>query len=235
MKPLELFLFVLLIVVLIMTIYTIGCKHSATEDQTTNIVEPLMSFSTFEPATSPELEEPETQTDPLPDYELCIFDCPLSADIQLYLFDICRDYKVDPALVLAIVEKESNFRADAIGDNGHSFGLMQIQKVWHIDRMKRLGVTDLLDPKQNILVGVDLLHELLTNIYLYLPSESGNFAYDETITWVIMAYNAGPSGAVRYHRLGTVSVYARTVNSHMAMYQEQDVYPAIRYYVFPEE
>lgn len=235
MKPLELFLFILLIVVLIATIYALVCEHSDIEDQATDIVEPLMSFSTFEPATSPEPEESQTQTDRLLDYELCIFDCPLSADIQQYLFDICRDYKVDPALVLAIIEKESNFRADAIGDNGHSFGLMQIQKAWHIDRMTRLDVADLLDPKQNILVGVDLLHELLTNIYLYLPGEADNFTYDEVITWVIMAYNAGPSGAVRYHRQGTVSVYAQTVNSYMSKYQEQDVYLAIQYYVFPEE
>ena len=49
-----------------------------------------------------------------------------------------------------------------MGDVHESFGLMQIQPKWHEDRMRRLGVTDLLDPEQNVRVGADLLSEHLS-------------------------------------------------------------------------
>lgn len=67
------------------------------------------------------------------------------------------DYKV----VYAVIEVESRWQADLVGDRGESFGLMQIQPRWHQKRMERLGVTDLLDPEQNVKAGCDLLAELI--------------------------------------------------------------------------
>ena len=61
---------------------------------------------------------------------------------------------------MAIIKVESNGEAELIGDQGESFGLMQIQPRWHSSRMARLGVNNLLDPRQNIRVGVDILQEL---------------------------------------------------------------------------
>ena len=54
---------------------------------------------------------------------------------------------------------------------------MQIQPKWHGERMARLGVTDLMDPYQNVLTGCDILAEKL--------AEYGNL-HD-----ALSAYNAG--------------------------------------------
>ena len=37
---------------------------------------------------------------------------------------------------------------------------MQVSPQWHKERMERLGVTDLTDPRQNMAVAVDYLAEL---------------------------------------------------------------------------
>ena len=84
-----------------------------------------------------------------------------------------------------------------MGDGHGSFGLMQIQPKWHEDRMRRLGVTDLLDPEQNVRVGADLLSELLSK-------EKGT-------EWALMAYNGGEAFADRFAAQGSISDYAARV------------------------
>lgn len=80
---------------------------------------------------------------------------------------------------------ESSYQADAIGDGGDSLGLMQIQERWHKERMERLDVDNLLNPYQNVTVGIDLLAELLDE-------------YNGNVEMALMAYNAGRSGAEEY-------------------------------------
>lgn len=112
------------------------------------------------------------------------FSVPLDAELQNHIVEVCKKYEVDPALVVSVIHRESGYNHLAIGDNGASEGLMQIKREFHRDRMARLGCTDLLDPKQNILVGVDILAELL-NTY-------------ETTEMALMVYNAGATGAYTY-------------------------------------
>ena len=109
---------------------------------------------------------------------------PLDADLQLFIVDECEKVSIAPEVVFAMIQKESTFKADAVGDNGNSFGLLQIQPRWHQERMDKLGVDNLLDPYQNIKVGVDYLAELV-NRY-------------EDIDMALMAFNAGPSGADKH-------------------------------------
>lgn len=111
------------------------------------------------------------------------FDVPIDHDLQDYIIDTCRDYNIAPAVIIAMIERESMFTPDAVGDDGCSTGLMQIQEKWHRDRMERLGCTDLYDEKQNITVGIDYLAEL--------------FGVNEEILWVLMAYNGGMAYANR--------------------------------------
>lgn len=125
------------------------------------------------------------------------FDVPLDEELQDYIFELCEEYNIDPALVIAMIEKESNFTASAIGDGGNSLGLMQIQPRWNQDRMDILGCQDLLDPFQNVAVGIDLLAELF---------DKGN-----SVEWVLMAYNGGQSYANRKISNGEISTYAQTV------------------------
>lgn len=125
------------------------------------------------------------------------FDVPLDRDLQDHIFKLCEEADIDPAIVIAMIEKESGYTADILGDNGNSYGLMQIQPRWHYDRMERLECYDLLDPYQNVTVGIDFLAELKRS--------------DKSIEWVLMAYNGGPAYANRKISNGEISDYARLV------------------------
>lgn len=68
-------------------------------------------------------------------------------------------YGLDPYLVAAVVKTETEFRNVATPGDGN--GYMQIMYKWHGDRMARLGVTDLMIPADNFMVGCDYLSELV--------------------------------------------------------------------------
>ena len=125
------------------------------------------------------------------------FDVPLSEDLQDHIFAECETRGIDPAMIIAMIERESRFDVDAIGDSGRSYGLMQIQPKWHGARMEKLGCDDLLDPYQNVTVGIDLLEELI--------------ARGKGVEWALMAYNGGPSYANRLSEKSIVSDYAASV------------------------
>ena len=107
-----------------------------------------------------------------------------------YIEIICQDKHICPELVEAIIEAESSWNPKA--QNGDCIGLMQVSGSWHKDRMARLGVTDLTDPYDNILVGVDYLSEL-----------SGKYE----VGLALMIYN-GDSRAESLWRAGKTSDYA---------------------------
>lgn len=107
----------------------------------------------------------------------------LDYNLQKYIFEVSKNYYISPYLIIAIIERESQFDIKAIGDSGKSKGLMQIMEKFHLERMDKLGVTNLSNPYQNILVGIDYLYEL--------------FQKNEDIYWVLMAYNGGNSYANR--------------------------------------
>ena len=91
---------------------------------------------------------------------------PLDQELQDYIVKTCLEYEVSPCIVFAIIGVESEYDATKKGDfwDGyyHSFGLMQIYAEKHTDRCVRLGAWNLLDPYQNVRVGIDYLAELLS-------------------------------------------------------------------------
>lgn len=125
------------------------------------------------------------------------FDVPLDEDLQTYIFELSEDIGIDPAIVIAIIEKESNYDISAVGDHGRSLGLMQIQFRWHTARIAELGCDDLLDARQNVCVGIDILADLLGE--------------GKSIEWVLMAYNGGHAYADRLASEGRVSEYANKI------------------------
>lgn len=125
------------------------------------------------------------------------FDVPLEYDLQDHIFAVSEGYNIDPALVIAVIQKESNFHTDSIGDSGNSLGLMQIQPKWHQARMDKLNCPDLLNPYHNVSVGIDYLADLLGR--------------GKSVEWVLMAYNSGPSNANKNEAQGIVSSYAKAV------------------------
>lgn len=126
------------------------------------------------------------------DFEPKTWDVPLDYDLQIHITQLCEEANIEPELVLAVIEQESGWNADCIGDNGNSYGLMQVQERWHSGRMDKLGCDDLLDPYQNVTVGIDILAEKLDK-------------YD-TAGEALTAYNAGDSGA--YNLYFSKGIYA---------------------------
>lgn len=99
-------------------------------------------------------------------------------------------YCICPELIQAIAWRESRFNPEAV--NGNCIGIMQVSERWHRDRMERLGVTDLTDMEQNMLVAVDYLSELAI--------ECGD------LDVALMTYNGDSRAGT-----GIVSEYAETI------------------------
>ena len=74
--------------------------------------------------------------------------------------DIAVRSGVDPNIVKAIIQEESGGNPNAIGDNGESIGLMQIQPKHHKKRMEELGIVSLFDPQENVILGCSILSDL---------------------------------------------------------------------------
>ena len=89
------------------------------------------------------------------------YQVPLDDTLQQYIEEKCREYQIPSSVVMAIIGIESNYDPGRIGDNGNSFGLMQIWETCHHDRCVRLGADNLLSPYQNVTVGIDYLAWLL--------------------------------------------------------------------------
>lgn len=103
--------------------------------------------------------------------------------------DLASDYKLDPNLVLAVIEAESNFNPNALSPK-NAQGLMQLIPA----TAERFGVHDVWDPEQNLRGGMAYLRWLL-----------GEFKGD--VRLALAGYNAG-EGAVREH--GGIPPYRET-------------------------
>lgn len=113
------------------------------------------------------------------------YDIPLSDELQMFISEKCESSGIDPTIIFAMIERETNYNAKAMGDGGESYGIMQIKAKYHTERMVDLNCTDLLDPYQNVTVGIDILCELLSK-------------YDD-MEMALCAYNAGESGAYEHY------------------------------------
>ena len=126
---------------------------------------------------------------------------PLSEKLQAVTEDLCEKYKVPYALVLAIMERESNFNPDAVSRT-NDYGLMQINKI-NFENLLAQGI-DPLTYEGNIEAGCKIL--------------GGHIERYGDIELALMAYNCGPSGARRLWNAGTYSTaYTRAV---MAAYEK---------------
>ncbi len=99
---------------------------------------------------------------------------------------------MDPELILAVIVQESSGRADAQSSRGAQ-GLMQLMPATAAE----LGVTDSLDPEQNIQGGAKYL--------AYLKDRFGT-----DVSLILAGYNAGPGNVERAGR--TVPQFSETQN-----------------------
>jgi soluble lytic murein transglycosylase-like protein len=100
-------------------------------------------------------------------------------------------HQVDPALVRAVIETESNWNPSAISRKG-ALGLMQLVP----STAQRFGVNDAFSPKQNVDAGVRYLKTLLER-------------YNGNLDLALAAYNAGEGAVDRAHG---VPAYRETRN-----------------------
>ena len=136
------------------------------------------------------------------------FDIPLSKELQDYIRNLCDEYGVPIELVIAIIDVESTFRADVVSKT-NDYGLMQINKCNHEWLTDKLGVTDFLDPYQNINSGVHILlgHLEVTN---------------GDIELALMRYNNGATGAKKLWDKGIYSTaYTQKIMKAYESYKEE--------------
>ena len=156
-----------------------------------------------------EIEPIEIQpTEPPKAKEYRYIDCPLSQELQQGIFDICEEYCISFEFVMSVIAQESSFDIDALGDNGNSKGLMQIQEKWHYELMEDLGVTDLYEPLDNVKVGVALLTSYLEE--------------NEDVYYVLMRYNGGNAYAKKMIQNGKTSAYANEIVERSMQYETEN-------------
>lgn len=107
-------------------------------------------------------------------------DCELPYELQEYTYYLCQAYYIDFDFVMALMFTESSFNATAVSAT-NDYGLMQINACNHKQLEDKLGITDIMEPYQNIRAGLYMLRGLFEK-------------YDDA-SKVCMAYSLGEYGA----------------------------------------
>ncbi len=101
--------------------------------------------------------------------------------VEKMVREAAERHRVDPALVRAVIETESNWNPAAVSRKG-ALGLMQLIPT----TAQRFGVNDVFNPKQNVDAGVRYLRTLLER-------------YNGNLDLALAAYNAGEGAVDRAH------------------------------------
>ncbi len=119
--------------------------------------------------------------------------------VQVYLWCLCQEKNIDYYMVVAMIERESGYKWNALSSAGTTKGFMQIDERWHKSRMQAEGVDDLYNPYGNIRVGLNFLQELIGK-------------YGEDYHRVLMSYNMGETGCKNANNRGIYSTdYSRYI------------------------
>ena len=110
--------------------------------------------------------------------------------IDSYIVDSSRRYSIDPLLIYSQMHQESSFKLRATSNKGAS-GLMQLMPA----TARRLGVTNIYDPKQNIEGGIKYMRLLLD-------------MFGQDVNLALAGYNAGEGAVMKYGN--TIPPYTET-------------------------
>lgn len=100
--------------------------------------------------------------------------------IDSYIVDSSKRYGIDPLLIYSQMHQESSFKLRATSNKGAS-GLMQLMPA----TARRLGVSNIYDPKQNIDGGVKYMRMLLD-------------MFGQDVNLALAGYNAGEGAVMKY-------------------------------------
>ena len=95
----------------------------------------------------------------VPEEKDYILDIPLSSELQEKLYDASAEFGVDYYIMVALIEKESEFE-NVVSDNGESYGYCQIQPKWWYGLMVEIDATDLTKAKDNFRVACAIIARL---------------------------------------------------------------------------
>ena len=101
--------------------------------------------------------------------------------VEKLVRETANRHNMDPALVRAVIETESNWNPIAVSNRGAA-GLMQLIPT----TAQRFGANDVFNPKQNVDAGVHYLKTLLER-------------YNGNLDLALAAYNAGEGAVDRAH------------------------------------
>jgi len=100
--------------------------------------------------------------------------------LTAFVQEAARTHGVDPRLVAAVARRESAWNTRAVSPVG-ACGVMQLMPA----TAQYLGVTNVFDPRENILGGTRYLRTLLDT-------------FDGDLDLALAAYNAGPGAVAKY-------------------------------------
>ena len=138
-----------------------------------------------------------------------IKDCPWSKKTQKAIAKICKEYGIKFEIVMSMAVRESDFRADLIGDGGRAYGAFQIHYWEWKGLMDKLGYTldDMYDPVKQADACCAILE--------------GHYKEYNNTNYALMAYNGGSAYAKRMMKAGRVSSYADEVKGRAERWKER--------------
>lgn len=158
---------------LLLTAAALSAPHAAKLRAQPGFAAPTISFSSI-------------AAGPLPGISVSIDDFNPIEPRHAYddlITEAAEKYDLDPHIIRAVMQTESAFDAMAVSPVG-ALGLMQLMPAL----ASELGVSDPMDPRQNIMGGSLYLRQLL-------DSHRGN------VKLALASYNAGPGNVAKYRAI----------------------------------
>lgn len=130
-------------------------------------------------------------------------DVSLNEDLQEFSFYLSSACDMDFTFIMALMKQESDFQSNIVSAT-NDYGLMQINEINHTYLKEQLGISDFLDPYENIKAGMFILRKL--------------FEKYETPEKVLMAYNMGETGASQLWEQG---IFETNYTKNVLKYQQE--------------